>query len=476
MKQLICLLLFLVIPKVFCYAEDYTVNFDKDSLVFTREKGGDGNEYMHIDMKGLYKKEEPAGAPTLPVKYVRIPLPDDAINIALHACPNKVISNTIDLRIYPAQEPIPTSEDGENSEFTKCDEAIYSKSGSYPENHAAIAWSENQAAIIAVYPIKYYPTENRYEFAEEITLSLSYVTNNQNKDQMIFFPEGTKWTELRLDTTKYDSWYTEVEENGEIVYVPNFERLDFTVGKLNTFPQSAEHYFTTYREVHCSTSSRKDSLCYYVGQDGDSTVYACLADETLDPNTNENYRPWLFRPWVYEFDEWEEGKTLTHSTCHKMHTTSSVKWIDYGTIMEINEGTFGGDKPLKYATLEDGTQIIWGIGVPRWNGHDCLFGPAEIYEELLFSVPERFEDSEYLEYYRERFEHHRSILVYFERDGEVLYDLWPDKDGNLVQSAPTLKAPLETDAPIYDLQGRRIQTAPERGIYIRGGKKYVNSR
>ena len=23
-----------------------------------------------------------------------------------------------------------------------------------------------------------------------------------------YFPEGTKWTEIRLDTLKYDSWYS----------------------------------------------------------------------------------------------------------------------------------------------------------------------------------------------------------------------------------------------------------------------------
>ena len=30
-----------------------------------------------------------------------------------------------------------------------------------------------------------------------------------------------------------------------------------------------------------------------------------------------------------------------------------------------------------------------------------------------------------------------------------------------------------TSAPVYDLQGRRIQGEPQKGMYIRGGKKYV---
>lgn len=42
-----------------------------------------------------------------------------------------------------------------------------------------------------------------------------------------YFPVGTKWTELSLDTTKYDSWYSMVA--GE--WVPNYEQVDYYVEK-----------------------------------------------------------------------------------------------------------------------------------------------------------------------------------------------------------------------------------------------------
>ena len=40
-----------------------------------------------------------------------------------------------------------------------------------------------------------------------------------------YYPEGTKWTEIRLDTLKYDSWYSKVDDE----WVPNFETIEYYV-------------------------------------------------------------------------------------------------------------------------------------------------------------------------------------------------------------------------------------------------------
>ena len=57
-----------------------------------------------------------------------------------------------------------------------------------------------------------------------ITWWLTNIASAQN-----YFTEGTRWTELRLDTLKYDSWFTEVNKDGSAVYVPNYERTDFYI-------------------------------------------------------------------------------------------------------------------------------------------------------------------------------------------------------------------------------------------------------
>ena len=38
---------------------------------------------------------------------------------------------------------------------------------------------------------------------------------------------------------------------------------------------------------------------------------------------------------------------------------------------------------------------------------------------------------------------------------------------------PVVKDEDDSDAPIYDMCGRRLQSVPAKGIYIKGGRKYV---
>ncbi|MBR1558006.1 MAG: hypothetical protein IJ647_09660, partial [Prevotella sp.] len=61
-------------------------------------------------------------------------------------------------------------------------------------------------------------------------------------------------------------------------------------------------------------------------------------------------------------------------------------------------------------------------------------------------------------------------LVHFERNGEVLYDVWPMKAASGIKSMNTEKT-LFGNA-LYDLQGRPV-ARPAKGIYIQNGKKRV---
>ena len=57
-----------------------------------------------------------------------------------------------------------------------------------------------------------------------ITWWLTNIASAQN-----YFTEGTRWTELRLDTLKYDSWY---HKNPDGTYCPNYEGTDGSVEKI----------------------------------------------------------------------------------------------------------------------------------------------------------------------------------------------------------------------------------------------------
>ena len=46
-----------------------------------------------------------------------------------------------------------------------------------------------------------------------------------------------------------------------------------------------------------------------------------------------------------------------------------------------------------------------------------------------------------------------------------------DEDGNLVSGIEGVKTDVDKDKSVYDLQGRRLNAEPERGLYIKDGKK-----
>ncbi len=225
-----------------------------------------------------------------------------------------------------------------------------------------------------------------------------------------YFPEGTKWTEIRLDTLKYDSWYSKVD--GE--WVPNFETIEYRVqgeygGEGNPYSNDP------YKCVYTNSSEWTDSLTLLISEGELNgfptgilvTVYDNEIDQPLVPSS-------------YPF-EWEVGTMIRFKDILAANMTALFPrdLFDFGVVEEIKEAYFGGVRPLKYSDVK-GVRMIQGIGVATWNDGECIFGPLEPYNAL----PTPYEESR----------HYRSMLVHFERNGEVLYDVWPRK-GSTVEVA-----------------------------------------
>jgi len=140
---------------------------------------------------------------------------------------------------------------------------------------------------------------------------------------------------------------------------------------------------------------------------------------------------------------------------------------EFGTITEIKEGNFGGVRSLKYVET-NGVRIIQGIGVTEWNGGECLFGPVDPYMARCILQPGggAAEKRPY-----------RSMLVHFERDGEVLYDVWPDVTDGINEIENEKRGNGENEKAIYDLSGRKMGNGKwlngklQKGIYIQDGRK-----
>ena len=280
-----------------------------------------------------------------------------------------------------------------------------------------------------------------------------------------YYPEGTKWTEIRLDTLKYDSWYSKVGDE----WVPNFETIEYYV---------KGEYSDRYDKFNCVYTNGPewtDSLTLLI-QEAEYNGHNSVLVSVLDDLEGEPYA--LVPGEAYQFD-WSVGSGIFYTDITMSNTTYLVQYHDYyGIIGEIKEGYFGGVRPLKYVDLDgkapecgkydnpqlidtNGGRIIQGIGITEWNDGECLFGPPRPYFAMGL-LDDYFENLK---------RHYRSMLVHFERNGEVLYDVWPEKGGvaDGIKSISKEKTPAANT--LYDLQGRRLSVRPPKGVYIQNGKK-----
>ena len=266
-----------------------------------------------------------------------------------------------------------------------------------------------------------------------------------------YFPEGTRWTEIRLDTLKYDSWYSRVGDE----WVPNFETVEYYV--KGVYIEENWDGANTFTCVYSSGLEWGDSLTFMIWEGTYNEENSCVM---VTIPTFFDGELAISPGMAYQFG-WDVGKKLYYQNIEGANCDCvPPKGIyDFGSIDEIKERYFGGARPLKYIDL-NGTRIIQGIGVIEWHSGECIFGPVE---------PYAVGDQHHSEC------HYRSMLVHFERDGEVLYDVWPEPektDGieNIVNSHPSTR---NAQSPIYhDLSGR-CTTRPVKGVYIRQGQKVV---
>ena len=234
-------------------------------------------------------------------------------------------------------------------------------------------------------------------FKEQVNLTEGKTWVRTNK----YFPEGTKWTEIRLDTLKYDNWYSKVGDK----CVPNFETIEYNVKGTYSIP----HWSSPFKCVYTNNQEWTDSLTLliYEGKEYDMGVMV-----TVPNMIEEKYTPWPGTQYCYS---WEVGSMIEFKSIEKANCTCIFppNEFDFGRVEEIKEGDFGGVRPLKYTDV-NGVRIVEGIGVTTWNDGECLFGPINPYLAKGLVMYSNFEPR-----------HYRSMLVHFERDGEVLYNVWP---------------------------------------------------
>lgn len=155
------------------------VHFTQTELKCSTITADDGLTYSLLSYPGTENDYYNPGYPTLPIKYVTIPLPYTADDISLSVKCFNTTSNAISKRIYPIQEPEVTSLEKTQKGFVPCVSSIYESVAPYPSEQARIVEIScvgygDRLVVVAVYPITYIPAENRYEFSEDVELTLTY--------------------------------------------------------------------------------------------------------------------------------------------------------------------------------------------------------------------------------------------------------------------------------------------------------------
>lgn len=256
-----------------------------------------------------------------------------------------------------------------------------------------------------------------------ILLFLLFIVQVSLYAQEEYFPEGTKWTEIRLDTLKYNNWYSKVGDE----WVPNFETIEYRV--QGEYGKASDNYWNApYKCVYTNSAEWTDSLTLLISEGEINELPTGVLATVLDVD-----QPLC--PSSYPF-EWEIGTMIRFKSILAANATAIFHpgLFDFGVVEEIREGDFGGVRPLKYSDVK-GVRMIQGIGVATWNDGECVFGPLEPYN----ASPTPHEESR----------HYRSMLVHFERDGEVLYDVWPEINEPVTYTEgqmATIILPTEPDA------------------------------
>ena len=185
---IICLLLF-VVQRSFGENITQKIHFSQKELKCGTITGEDGLVYSFLSYQGTEKDYYNVGAPALPVKYTTMTLPYTADDITLHIRHFNVMSCTIANRIYPIQEPEATSLEKFPKRFVVCDTHIYDSVEPYPSEQAKIVGVSctgygDRHVVVAVYPVIYIPSENRYEFSEDIELTLTYNQSSKRAEAL----------------------------------------------------------------------------------------------------------------------------------------------------------------------------------------------------------------------------------------------------------------------------------------------------
>ncbi len=199
-------------------------NFSGTSQIVTFDlKAENGVKYEHITLDGFFNEGEP-GMPSLPVKYINIIIPSDRTAVEIRLLSSRKKEYILEKPLYPAQLSRPTTIKEINITFASPNPEIYQAAAPYPDKSVKIIghnWFDGDKHIltIAIYPVQYFPAENKIILHTDITYKIDY--SSGAKGAIIY----------KNHSAKHSSFYTGILKN--MIINPNDIPTDDISNKLS---------------------------------------------------------------------------------------------------------------------------------------------------------------------------------------------------------------------------------------------------
>jgi Propeptide_C25/Peptidase family C25 len=193
------LIILLIISSNSFAQKSRNITFSRSDLQMNDTIGDDSIMYRTIGYgpNGRFLTTE--GKPELPVKYVRLIIPDDEDVSDINVTINSVEKIQLSQKIFPVQSKRPTS-DIKKEDFIKPDKETYNSNLPYPQQIIKVKNDgffdgHNHIITLEICPIRYYPVSNYFEFFSDLTYSLITKTSSTHRSISII-SRNPKFDEL----------------------------------------------------------------------------------------------------------------------------------------------------------------------------------------------------------------------------------------------------------------------------------------
>ena len=320
----------------------------------------DGSEYTSLQMPGCMAVGKQAGAPTLPVKSVKLLLPamTTVTDVAVSGLPVELTS--IETPVYPYQNPVPIGFEPEEFRFNT---ALYASDSLYPSGiHDGyhIGYSHGYAILdITLNPVQYLPGDDRLFYYPELIVTIDLDETEYVNPFFRNNPDDESWVKTLVYNPEMAVSYT-----GD---VPMFEYPgglcdpsdDYDYVIITTTKNGLDYWPTTN-----STPYNWDNLMDKHGQDDGLTctlvtiqdITACMDYHSSDPLFNDmqvhirEFCKDAYQDWGTQYvfvggdDEWIPARHMKYNYPQEVSVDSDIYWCNLDNTFNADRDALWGEE------------------------------------------------------------------------------------------------------------------------------------